>query len=145
MTHVTGELAAAGAPVRPGSPGRTVAPAERGALRIADRVVSKIAAQAAREALDVLPPDAGPPHATVVVRPHSRLRSSGGTPIDTARVRIGLELDYPSDIGAQCAAVRRQVTQRVRMLAGMEVSEVAVQVERLHSAQARGAAQGRTQ
>lgn len=133
MTHVTGELAAAGAPIRPGSPGRTVAPAERGALRIADRVVSKIAAQAAREALDVLPPDAGPPHATVVVH-HN-----------VARVRIGLELDYPSDIGAQCAAVRRQVTQRVRMLAGMEVPEVAVQVERLHSAQARGAAQGRTQ
>jgi uncharacterized alkaline shock family protein YloU len=133
VTHVTGELAAAGAPIRPGSPGRTVAPAERGALRIADRVVSKIAAQAAREALDVLPPDAGPPHATVVVH-HN-----------VARVRIGLELDYPSDIGAQCAAVRRQVTQRVRMLAGMEVPEVAVQVERLHSAQARGAAQGRTQ
>lgn len=133
MTHVTGELAAAGAPLRPGSPGRTVEPAERGATRIADRVVSKIAAQAAREALDVLPPDAGPPHANVVVH-H-----------DVARVRIGLELGYPSDIGAQCAAVRRQVTQRVRMLAGMEVPEVAVQVERLHSAQARGAAQGRTQ
>ncbi|MFG2024720.1 hypothetical protein [Streptomyces sp. NPDC048825] len=130
---MTGELAAAGAPIRPGSPGRTVAPAERGALRIADRVVSKIAAQAAREALDVLPPDAGPPHASVVVH-H-----------DVARVRIGLELDYPSDIGAQCAAVRRQVTQRVRMLAGMEVPEVAVQVQRLHSAQARGAAEGRTQ
>lgn len=133
MTHVSGELAAAGAPLRPGSPGGTVAPAARGALRIADRVVAKIAAQAAREALDVLPPEAGPPHATVVVH-H-----------DTARVRVGLELDYPSDIGAQCAAVRRQVTQRVRMLAGMEVPEVAVQVERLHSAQARGAAQGRTQ
>ncbi|MFC4467858.1 hypothetical protein ACFPH6_25570 [Streptomyces xiangluensis] len=130
---MTGELAAAGAPIRPGKPGRTVAPAERGALRIADRVVSKIAVQAAREALDVLPPDAGPPHATVVVH-HA-----------VARVRIGLELDYPSDIGAQCAAVRRQVTQRVRMLAGMEVPEVAVQVQRLHSAQARGAAEGRTQ
>ncbi|MFE9648529.1 Asp23/Gls24 family envelope stress response protein [Streptomyces sp. NPDC006365] len=130
---MTGELAAAGAPIRPGSPGRTVAPAERGALRVADRVVSKIAAQAAREALDVLPPDAGPPHATVVVH-HG-----------VARVRIGLELEYPSDIGAQCAAVRRQVTQRVRMLAGMEVPEVAVQVQGLHSAQARGAAEGRTQ
>ncbi|GAB2962148.1 hypothetical protein GCM10023080_023180 [Streptomyces pseudoechinosporeus] len=130
---MTGEPAAAGAPIRSGSLGRTVAPAERGATRIADRVVAKIAAQAAREALDVLPPDAGPPHATVVVH-H-----------DVARVRVGLELDYPSDIGAQCAAVRRQVTQRVRMLAGMEVPEVAVQVERLHSAQARGAAQGRTQ
>jgi uncharacterized alkaline shock family protein YloU len=133
---VSGEAvdpAAPAAVLRPGSPGRAVAPADRGALRIADRVVAKIAARAAREALDVLPPDAVPPHATVIVR-H-----------DTARVRISLELDYPSDIGGQCRAVRRQVTGRVETLAGMEVPEVAVQVERLHSAQTRGAAQGRTQ
>ena len=98
----------------------------------AARVVAKIASRAALEALDVLPPDVGPPHAAVVVH-H-----------DTARVRISLELDYPSDIGGQCAAVRRQVAHRVQTLAGMGVSEVAVQVERLRSAQAR-AAHGRTQ
>ncbi|MEU5342571.1 hypothetical protein AB0H18_17290 [Streptomyces sp. NPDC020766] len=107
--------------------------AERGALRIADRVVAKIAAHAAREALDVLPPDAARPHATVIVH-H-----------EVARVRVSVELDYPSDIGGQCAAVRHQVAQRVEALAGMEVPEVSVQVERLHSAQTRGAAQGRTQ
>jgi uncharacterized alkaline shock family protein YloU len=110
-----------------------VAAAERGATRIADRVVAKIAAQAAREVLPALPPDAVPPHATVVVHHES------------ARVRVSLELDYPSDIGGQCHAVRRHVAQRVRALVGMEVPEVAVQVERLHLAQAPGAAQGRTQ
>ncbi|MFD9069464.1 hypothetical protein ACFVZ2_05235, partial [Streptomyces lasiicapitis] len=62
----------------------------------------------------------------------------------SARDRDSLELDYPSDIGRQCGAVRRQVAERVKALAGMEVPEVAVQVERLHSAQARAAAQGRT-
>lgn len=62
---------------------------------------------------------------------------------DTARVRVSLELDYPSDIGAQCGAVRRQVVERVRTLAGMDVPEVAVQVERLHSVHSRRAAQGR--
>ncbi|MET9496885.1 hypothetical protein [Streptomyces sp. NPDC006552] len=108
-----------------------VAPAERGATRIADRVVAKIAAYAAREALDAVPADGEPPHATVTVR-H-----------DTARVRISLELDYPVDIGAQCGAVRRHVTRRVTELAGMEVPEVAVQVERLHSAQTRGTDRGR--
>ncbi|WP_435882507.1 hypothetical protein [Streptomyces umbrinus] len=144
MTRVSGESTAAGeagepagprAVVRPGSPGRTVAAADRGALRIADRVVAKIAAHAAREALSVggPPPDAAPPHATVIVH-H-----------EVARVRISLELDYPSDIGGQCTAVRHQVVQRVEALAGMKVPEVAVQVERLHSAQTRGAAQGRTQ
>ncbi|WP_306322461.1 MULTISPECIES: hypothetical protein [unclassified Streptomyces] len=98
-----------------------VAPAERGATRIADRVVAKIAAYAAREALDRVPDEGTAPDATVTVRSES------------ARVRISLELEYPADIGAQCGAVRRQVSQRVRDLAGMEVPEVIVQVERLHS------------
>ncbi|MFI6340021.1 hypothetical protein [Streptomyces sp. NPDC050535] len=109
-----------------------IEPAERGATRITDRVVAKIAGQAAREALAALPPDAVPPHATVVVHQN------------TARIRVSLELQYPSDIGAQCGAVRCHVVERVGALAGMEVPEVAVQVERLHLAQAPGA-HGRTQ
>ncbi|MEU1814429.1 Asp23/Gls24 family envelope stress response protein [Streptomyces roseifaciens] len=112
--------------------------AERGATRIADRVVAKIASQAAREALSGAPargapagaPPAGapmsgaevsPPHATVTVHD------------DVARVRVAVELAYPSDIGAQCGAVRRRIAERVRALAGMEVPEVTVSVERLHS------------
>jgi uncharacterized alkaline shock family protein YloU len=113
-------------------PPALVPPGERGALRIADRVVAKIAAQAAREALAPLPEDAAPPHATVVVR-H-----------DTARVRVSLELGYPGDIGARCAAVRRQVVERVGALVSMEVPEVTVQVERLHLTPAPGAPHGRT-
>ncbi|NEA66012.1 hypothetical protein [Streptomyces sp. SID12488] len=121
------------------TPGRApgaVPPGDRGATRIADRVVAKIAAQAAREALAELPPDAVPPHATVVVH-HDR-----------ARVRVSLELPYPSDIGGQCATVRDRVTSRVHGLAGMDVPEVAVEIERLHltppHAAAPGKAQGRT-
>ncbi|MFJ8593791.1 hypothetical protein [Streptomyces sp. NPDC093598] len=48
-----------------------------------------------------------------------------------------VELGYPSDIGAQCAAGRREVTERLRTWAGMEVSDLAVAVERLHSAHTR--------
>ncbi|WP_053755454.1 Asp23/Gls24 family envelope stress response protein [Streptomyces sp. MMG1533] len=125
-------------------PPAVVPPGERGATRIADRVVSKIAARAAREALGELPEDASPPYATVVVLPHSRPRSGGGTPIRAARIRLHLELDYPCDIGARCSRVRRHVVERVGALVGMEVPEVAVQVERLHSVTAHGAAQGRT-
>jgi uncharacterized alkaline shock family protein YloU len=117
-----------------------VPPGGRGATRIADRVVAKIAAQAAREAVGPLPPDAGRPHATVVVRPHP----GGGGPADAAHIHVHLELDYPSDLGARCRAVRRHVTERVGALAGMTVPEVAVQVERLHLAPDPGAAQGRT-
>ncbi|MEU8590639.1 hypothetical protein AB0C59_27090 [Streptomyces sp. NPDC048664] len=102
----------------PGEP----AARERGATRIADLVIAKIAAQAAREALAPLAPDAQPPHATVVVH---------GT---DARVRVSVELGYPCDIGGRCAAVRRRVTERVGALAGVDVHQVAVLVERLHPA-----------
>ncbi|MFE9727709.1 hypothetical protein ACFYQ5_30125 [Streptomyces sp. NPDC005794] len=114
MTGVTGRADAAG----------------RGQTRIADRVVAKIAAQAAKEAVDERPGDAAAPRATVTVHR------------DTARVRVSLELAYPGDIGRQCGAVRRQVAQRVRALAGMEVPEVAVQVERLHLSGAGTAPEG---
>jgi uncharacterized alkaline shock family protein YloU len=113
-------------------PVAVVPPGERGATRIADRVVAKIASQAAREALGQLPEDAAPPHANVAVH-H-----------ETARIRVHLELAYPCDIGARCREVRRHVVERVGALVGMEVPEVTVQVERLHLAPAHGAAQGRT-
>ncbi|MGW1291274.1 hypothetical protein [Streptomyces sp. NPDC002533] len=114
MTAVTGRVAAA----------------ERGETRIADRVVAKIAAQAAKEAVEEPPVDGASPRATVTVHR------------DAARVRVSLELGYPSDIGRQCGAVRRRVAQRVKALAGMDVPEVSVQVERLHPAGA-NAAHGR--
>ncbi|MEU4067097.1 hypothetical protein AB0F25_32690 [Streptomyces wedmorensis] len=101
---------------------------DRGATKIADRVVAKIAAQAAREALDAVPEGGSRPHASVVVHR------------DVARVSVSLELDYPSDVGRQCGAVRGRVRTRVEELAGMEVHEVAVHVERLHSPLTRQAA-----
>ncbi|MFD5228385.1 hypothetical protein ACFWJ5_07560 [Streptomyces qaidamensis] len=107
-----------------------VPPGERGATRIADRVVAKIASQAAREAVGTLPPGADRPSASVVVH-H-----------EVARVRVQLELGYPCDIGARCRTVRHQVVERVSTLAGMHVPEVVVQVERLHLDAALG--EGRT-
>jgi uncharacterized alkaline shock family protein YloU len=106
--------------------------ADRGALRIADRVVAKIAAQAAGEVLTDAP-GASRPHASVSVRK------------DTARLRLTLELGYPADIGTVCGSVRRHVTGRVEALTGMDVPEVAVEVERLHSAAAGRAEEGRVE
>ncbi|WP_282697938.1 hypothetical protein [Streptomyces sp. CC208A] len=94
---------------------------ERGATTIADRVVAKISAQAAREALGRVPKGGHPPHASVVVHR------------DVARISVSLELDYPTDVGRRCGAVRGRVRGRVEELVGMEVHEVAVHVERLHS------------
>lgn len=117
----------------------TVPPGERGATRIADRVVAKVASQAAREAVGELPKDAARPYADVVVRP----QATEGTYADAARVRVHLELGYPCDIGSRCAAVRRHVVERVGALVGMQVPEVVVHVERLHPVRGQGAA-GRT-
>ncbi len=125
-----------------------VEPGERGATRIADRVVAKIASQAAREALRVggaanagavggadVGADAGVDPGEAVLadvvgaaRPYAVAAVRGGV----ARVRVSVELGYPSDIGAHCGAVRRQVIERVGEMTGMEVPEVAVTVERLH-------------
>ncbi|MFG1672209.1 Asp23/Gls24 family envelope stress response protein [Streptomyces sp. Y7] len=124
----------------PGRPSPVVPAGDRGATRIADRVVTKIASQAAREAVGRLPKDAARAYAHVAVRP----QASQGTAVEAARVRVHVELDYPTDIGSRCAAVRRRVVERVGALVGMEVPEVAVHVERLHPAPGQGAAQRRT-
>ncbi|MFG2878005.1 hypothetical protein ACGFYU_23885 [Streptomyces sp. NPDC048337] len=105
-----------------------VPPADRGATRIADRVVAKIAAQAAREALTAPPEQAAAPHATVTVH-H-----------DIARVRVSLELAYPSDLAAQCAAVRGRVVGRIEEYTEMSVPEVDIDIEHLHSTHTRSAA-----
>lgn len=112
---------------------QTVSARQRGALRFDDRVVAKIAAQAAHEALRGDPGQrveaAHAPHAAAAVRRLPGHDNRGGQ----ARVRVAVELGYPSDIRAQCAAVRRVVTARLGELAGMTACEVVVDVQRLHS------------
>ncbi|MER6421506.1 Asp23/Gls24 family envelope stress response protein [Streptomyces sp. NPDC001137] len=133
---------------RPGVPRR-----ERGATAVTDRVVAKIAARVAREALSrfaessgYVPPGRRTPHVSTSVR-RAPERTGAGRDAESAagrravlgeaRLHITVELGYPSDVGAQCAAVRREVTERISALAGMEVSDLAVSVGRLHSAHTR--------
>lgn len=119
--------------------------AERGATRIADRVVTKIAARAAREALDEDFEASGAPRAgkdprakVAVRRPPDRNGLNG-----EARVVVAVELPYPCDIGARCGSVRGRVTSRVRELAGMAVRQVTVEVTRLHTGPLGGRSGGR--
>ncbi len=137
-----------GADERPGVPR-----GERGATIVNDRVVAKIAARVAREALSRftesaghVPPGRRTPHVSTSVRRAPEGTSAGRDAesaagrqavLGEARLRIAVELGYPSDIGEQCAAVRREVTERIRTWAGMEVSDLAVSVEHLHSAHTR--------
>jgi hypothetical protein len=126
---------------------------ERGATIVTDRVVAKIAARVAREALSRfaesaghVPPGRRTPHVSTSVR-RAPERTSAGRDAESAagrqavlgeaRLHITVELGYPSDIGAQCSAVRREVTERIRAWAAMEVSDLAVSVGQLHSAHTR--------
>lgn len=119
----------AGEAVAPGK----VAAGDRGVTTIADRVVAKIAEQAAREALRGGSEAGTPPRGQRDGNPRTRV-SVPDRDRGTARVRVTVELGYPSDIGAQCAAVREHIASRVGELAAMEVLEVGVGVDRLHSA-----------
>lgn len=126
---------------------------ERGATAVTDQVVAKIAARVAREALSRfaesarhVPAGRRTPRVNTSVR-RAPERTGAARDADSAagrqallgeaRLHITVELGYPSDIGAQCAAVRREVTERIRAWAGMEVSDLAVSVGRLHSAHTR--------
>jgi uncharacterized alkaline shock family protein YloU len=115
-----------------------VTPAERGAIRISERVVAKLAAEASREALRAMrrrvetpwaPQGDDYPEATVSVRRNPGADGTGGL----AFIRVAVELGYPSDIAAQCRAVRLQVVHRVGELAGMDAPDVTVDVRRLYS------------
>ncbi|MDX3074444.1 Asp23/Gls24 family envelope stress response protein [Streptomyces sp. MI02-7b] len=108
------------------SPVPLLAPAERGSLRIADRVPAKIAAQAARETL------AGAPGREHVPR-GAFPRASVSVHRDRMHVRLSVELGYPVDIAEVSRAVRRHVAERVEELTGIVVQGVVVEVERLHS------------
>ncbi|MEU7048215.1 Asp23/Gls24 family envelope stress response protein [Streptomyces eurythermus] len=110
-------------------------PAERGATVIPDRVVARIATQAARTAQSrraAVPPERGgptAPSATAAVRTGS------------VRLHLALDLPYPTDIPRVCERIRRDVAERVAQLTGLRVGEITLTVRRLVTAA--GAGRGR--
>ncbi|MFD1831325.1 hypothetical protein ACFSJS_16905 [Streptomyces desertarenae] len=124
--------------------------ADRGATRIADRVLTKIAIRAAREALGAVPDAPGEPHGRRAAVPRAMIAarhpSDRGGGSGDGRVWVAVELPYPCDIGAQCDAVRARVSARLRELAALEVRQVTVEVTRLHTVRSSpfGTRRGRT-
>nr|WP_202446953.1 Asp23/Gls24 family envelope stress response protein [Streptomyces sp. SID5468] len=114
-------------------------------MRIADRVIAKLAAHAAREALGGAPGHEHVPHrhrrprAWVTVHAPRRRRGGRGR----ATIRLAVHLGYPADLAAVGTRLGRHVAERVGALAGVDVTEVAVDVERLHSGATTAAGTGR--
>jgi uncharacterized alkaline shock family protein YloU len=88
--------------------------AGRGRTTVADRVIDRIAEQAAIEDVDVFSAKAN-------------ARVTGQTTV----VEIGLGLRYPTPIGATTERVRSHLMARVQELSGLSVSRVDVAVAEL--------------
>ncbi|MEU2079973.1 DUF6286 domain-containing protein [Streptomyces sp. NPDC013489] len=101
--------------------------AERGTLTVADRAVRRIVRQAAAEALG----GAGTAREVSVARRGAR----------EARVRVAVELAYPTDLAGQGERVRRHVMDRATALSGLAVSRADIAIASL-SAAAPGTARG---
>jgi uncharacterized alkaline shock family protein YloU len=102
---------------------------ERGTTTIADRVVERIAARAARES----GPVAGPGGVRSLAGGDDP-RASATVDGSVAVVRISLGVVYPAPVGATARAVRAGVRDRVREMTGIDVRQVDIDVTRLTGA-----------
>lgn len=100
-------------------------PAERGATVIPEKVVARIAARAAKEALAESTDTSGA--AVQLAAPHASATVAGGS----ARLGLNAELPYPSDLVLASRHVQHYVSERVAHLTGMRVTEVTLAIERL--------------
>ncbi|MEU1466426.1 Asp23/Gls24 family envelope stress response protein [Streptomyces sp. NPDC005727] len=119
-------------PDRPGQEGTTSAPttglpppAERGATVIPDKVVTRIAAKAARTSQARRA--AVPVHQNQPARPRVTAAVRDGS----VRLHLDMDLPYPADIAGVCQQIQRDVAERVSQLTGLRVREVALTVRRL--------------
>ncbi|CAM5689812.1 MULTISPECIES: Asp23/Gls24 family envelope stress response protein [Streptomyces] len=104
------------------------APAERGATVIPDRVVARIAAQAAHTAQSrhaAVLPDRGSPEAP---------SASAAVRIGSVRLHLTMDLPYPTNIPRVCERIQQDVAEKVAQLTGLRVGEVLLTVRRLMTA-----------
>lgn len=130
---------AARAPSRPGT-GRAELVTDRGRTTIADAVVQKIAGIATREVAGVYDLGTGGTRAIGAVR--ERITSSRGPNVaqgvsvevgeTQAAVDVDIVCDYGVSIAELAAAVRRNVTEAIERMTGLEVAEVNIAVDDIH-------------
>ncbi|MBW3602140.1 MAG: Asp23/Gls24 family envelope stress response protein [Actinobacteria bacterium] len=107
---------------------------ERGVTHIADSVVGKIAALAAREVNGVV--DLGGPAASAIGGVVGRIRgeehSTAGVGVEVgerqAAIDMSMKCEYPLPLHEVADAVRENVVDRVESMTGLEVIEVNISV-----------------
>ncbi|MGW1541716.1 Asp23/Gls24 family envelope stress response protein [Streptomyces sp. NPDC002309] len=103
-------------------------PAERGVTVIPEKVIARIAAQAARAAQSrraAVPPDRSEPSAPA---------ASAAARAGSVRLHLAMDLPYPTDLPQVCERIRHDVSERVTLLTGLTVGEVTLTVRRLLTA-----------
>ncbi len=109
-----------------------VAAAERGATVIPERVVARIAARAAREALATHTETAQA--SAKMNAPRASVTAGGGT----ARLGLTMDLPYPIDVSDASRHVQQYVSERVAQLTGMRVTECTLDIAHLVPAEGLG-------
>lgn len=103
----------------------------RGALTMSEKVVQKIAAQGAAELHFVGGLRGGVlgigRHADSGQRPQASVEISGRT----VTVFLDVALDFPADLAAQSAAIRRHVTDTLEHTTGLQVRRIDITVRAL--------------
>ena len=114
--------------------GALLAPAQRGQTTIAERVVARVAAQAAAEvgqtggaARQLIGIRIGRQAGEGTARVHARTEGH------LAMIEMRLSLAYPASVRALAREVRQHVIERVTSLTGYEVHHVDIEVTRLLS------------
>lgn len=106
--------------------GRPLIPAaDRGATTVSDKVVARIAARAAHEALTTQ--NAAPPAQLGLAAPQSAVSVGNGA----ARLALSLDLPYPVDLAEASRELQHYVSDRVAHLTGLSVTEVALTIQHL--------------
>ena len=117
-------------------------PAERGRLVVADKVVAKIAGQAAAEVTGAVGRSGGllsiGDSADEAARPKVQVELA----VDSADLHLQLGVTYPGSIRQTTQRVRERVTTRVQELTGISVHRVDIDVTFLTSEADAGSAHG---
>lgn len=120
--------AALSARAEPGGPDRTADPRHRGRLVLAERVVEKIASQAATEVAETSGRSGGFLGRRSELDAHARPKVDVTLSAESADLALSVGIVYPGSLRRATQQLRDHVTARVETLTGVNVRRVDIDV-----------------